>query len=92
MHENIAEKFIPMIIKELKEKKVEIRGDEIFVNAGAVPASEEDWGTAVSYTHLSQYFLSASYNTLSSANSSPSSPRYIVIVVPCSVLVPGSIS
>ena len=34
-----------MIIKELKEKKVEIRGDEIFVNAGAVPASEEDWGT-----------------------------------------------
>ena len=32
-------------IKELKEKKVEIRGDEIFVNAGAVPASEEDWGT-----------------------------------------------
>ena len=45
VHENIAEKFIPMIIKELKEKKVEIRGDEIFVNAGAVPASEEDWGT-----------------------------------------------
>lgn len=45
VHENIVEKFIPMIIKELKEKKVEIRGDEIFVNAGAVPASEEDWGT-----------------------------------------------
>lgn len=45
VNENIAEKFIPMIIKELKEKKVEIRGDEIFVNAGAVPASEEDWGT-----------------------------------------------
>ena len=45
VHENIAEKFIPMIIKELKEKKVEIRGDEIFVNAGAVPASDEDWGT-----------------------------------------------
>ena len=45
VHDNIAEKFIPMIIKELKEKKVEIRGDEIFVNAGAVPASEEDWGT-----------------------------------------------
>ena len=41
----LEEKFIPMIIKELKEKKVEIRGDEIFVNAGAVPASEEDWGT-----------------------------------------------
>ena len=45
VHKDIADEFIPLVSKALKEKKVEIRGDEIFVNAGAVPASEEDWGT-----------------------------------------------
>ena len=47
VHENIAEKFIPMIIKELKEKKVEIRGDEKFVSMvdGIKNATEDDWAT-----------------------------------------------
>lgn len=45
VHEKVADKFIPMVTKALKERKVEIRGDESFEKAGAVPASEEDWGT-----------------------------------------------
>jgi len=46
VHESVADKFIPMVAEALKEKNVEIRGDKEFVEkAGAVPASEEDWGT-----------------------------------------------
>ncbi len=46
VHEAIADKFIPMVTKALREKKVEIRGDRKFVDeAGAVPATAEDWGT-----------------------------------------------
>ncbi len=45
VHESIADKFIPMVTKALREKQVEIRGDETFVESvGAVPATEEDWG------------------------------------------------
>lgn len=45
VHEAVADKFIPMVSKALKEKNVEIRGDKAFVDAaGAVPAADEDWG------------------------------------------------
>ena len=45
VHEAVADKFIPMVSKMLKEKNVEIRGDKAFVDAaGAVPAADEDWG------------------------------------------------
>lgn len=45
VHEAVADKFIPMVSKALKEKNVEIRGDKAFVDiAGAVPAAAEDWG------------------------------------------------
>ena len=50
VHEKIAEKFIPMVAKALKEKNVEIRGDKAFVEEGAVPAVDEDWGKE--YTDL----------------------------------------
>ena len=46
MHEAIADKFIPMVTKALKEKNVEIRGDKKFIDeGGAVPANDDDWGT-----------------------------------------------
>ena len=47
VHKNIAEKFVPMVSKALQEKNVEIRGDKVFTDMveGAVPATEEDWGT-----------------------------------------------
>ena len=45
VHENVADKFIPMVTKALLEKKVEIRGDEQFLKEkGVIPATEEDWG------------------------------------------------
>lgn len=45
VHEAIADRFIPMVAAALKEKKVEIRGDQAFVEkAGAVPADAADWG------------------------------------------------
>ena len=45
VHEAVADKFIPMVSKMLKEKNVEIRGDKAFVDAaGAGPAGDEDWG------------------------------------------------
>ncbi len=47
IHEKVAEEFVPMVVKALREKDVEIRGDEKFrsIDSDAVPASEEDWGT-----------------------------------------------
>lgn len=47
VHEKIADSFLPMLGKALQEKKVEIRGDEKVVEGipGAIPATEEDYGT-----------------------------------------------
>lgn len=47
VHENIAEKFLPVAIKALREKNVEIRGDKAvkaIVN-DVKDATEEDWAT-----------------------------------------------
>lgn len=43
----VAKKFIPMVVDRLKEKNVEIRGDEfsISIDNRIVPADEEDWGS-----------------------------------------------
>ena len=49
VHEAVADKFIPMVSKALKEKNVEIRGDKKFIDeGGAVPATDYDWGTEYS--------------------------------------------
>ncbi len=47
VHEGIAEKFLPRVGAELTGHKVEIRGDTTVCQLveGAVPATEEDWGT-----------------------------------------------
>ena len=47
VHEAVAEKVLPAIGRSLKEGGVEIRGDETTCRLipGAVPATEEDWGT-----------------------------------------------
>ena len=46
VHEDIAETFIPMVVKALKNNNVEIRGDKRFSEEDGVKhASEEDWGT-----------------------------------------------
>lgn len=47
IHEKIAEKALPAICQRLKEKNVEIRGDEKSrkVVPDIIPATEEDWGT-----------------------------------------------
>lgn len=47
VHEAIAKEFMPLLAKCLKEKDVEIRGDEqsVTLAEGIVPATEEDWGT-----------------------------------------------
>lgn len=47
VHEAVRDAFLPVLAKQLQEKHVEIRADEKAVSCmeGAVPASEEDWGT-----------------------------------------------
>lgn len=47
VHRGIAEEFLPSMLSELKERGVEIVGDEFVCSAfsDAVPATEEDWGT-----------------------------------------------
>lgn len=47
VHEAVAEKFLPAVGATLREKKVEIRGDEqtLALIQDAVPATEEDWAT-----------------------------------------------
>lgn len=47
VHEKVKDAFLPALAKRLSEKQVEIRADEAAsaVIPGAVPATEEDWGT-----------------------------------------------
>jgi glutamate-5-semialdehyde dehydrogenase len=47
IHEAIVKEFIPKVVARLKEKNVEIRGDEQVASSadGIVPATEQDWGT-----------------------------------------------
>lgn len=47
VHEDIADKFIPMAVNALKEKNVEIRGDKKVcgIIKDSVPATEDDWKT-----------------------------------------------
>lgn len=47
IHRNIANEVLPEIVKKLKEKDVEIRGDEISqsICQDILPASIEDWST-----------------------------------------------
>lgn len=46
IHKNIAEEFLPILEKRLKEKEVEIRGDEICykICKNVKLAEDEDWG------------------------------------------------
>ncbi len=55
IHSKIIDKSLPVIAKKLKEKNVEIRGDERACQACSlvVPASEEDF-----YTEYSDYIIS----------------------------------
>lgn len=47
VHEKIADAALPVIVERLKEKQVEVRGDEQARKADAriVAATQEDWGT-----------------------------------------------
>ncbi|MBR1442033.1 MAG: glutamate-5-semialdehyde dehydrogenase [Firmicutes bacterium] len=47
VHEKIADKFIPLACKALREKNVEIRADEktSTLFSDSTPATEEDWAT-----------------------------------------------
>lgn len=45
VHEKIAEKFLPRVVKRLEENKVEVRGDArtVEIASSVVRATEEDW-------------------------------------------------
>lgn len=47
VHKDVAEKFLPLVCKALKEKNVEIRGDEkaCLIVEGINKATDEDWAT-----------------------------------------------
>lgn len=47
VHESVAKDFIPKVVDRLKEKNVEVRGDELACTCDdrIVKAAEEDWGT-----------------------------------------------
>lgn len=47
VHRAVAKEFLPLLWERMKEKRVEIRGDEeaCRIVPEFVPASEEDWGT-----------------------------------------------
>jgi len=47
VHKNIADKFLPIIIPELKQNNVEIRGcaETLKYDNSIIPATEEDWAT-----------------------------------------------
>lgn len=45
VHENIAKEFMPIILKALKEKDVEVRGDEssLLYDSSIIKAKDEEW-------------------------------------------------
>lgn len=47
VHEKVKDALLPVLAKRLREKNVELRADEAAAALipGAVPATEEDWGT-----------------------------------------------
>ena len=47
IHKAVVKEFMPLLVARLKEKDVEIRGDEQAAGSaeGVVPATEQDWGT-----------------------------------------------
>lgn len=47
VHKNIANEYLPKAIKALREKDIEIRGDERVksIVSDVIPATEEDWAT-----------------------------------------------
>lgn len=47
IHENIKDSFLPLLAGALREKQVEMRGDEAVCNviSDCIPATEEDYGT-----------------------------------------------
>lgn len=47
VHESVKDQLLPALAKRLREKNVEIRGDQASreLICDAVPATEEDWGT-----------------------------------------------
>lgn len=55
VHKNIANEFLPMAVKALKEKNVEIRGDEeaVKISSDIVKANDEDF-----YTEYLDYIIS----------------------------------
>jgi len=46
VHQSVADKFLPVLGKALRDAGVEIHGDEACQNAmeGVIPATEDDWG------------------------------------------------
>lgn len=47
VHEHVKDAFLPVLAERLREKQVQMRADEraLPLMNGAVPATEEDWGT-----------------------------------------------
>jgi glutamate-5-semialdehyde dehydrogenase len=45
VHREIADEFVPRIARALQAEGVTIHGDDAFVAAGAMPATDEDWAT-----------------------------------------------
>ncbi len=47
LHKNVVDELMPKLIEKLKQKNVEIRGDERVagIDASIILATEEDWGT-----------------------------------------------
>ena len=53
VHKDVAEQFLPLAFKALKDKGVEIRGCEVSQKYGAVAATDEDY-----YTEFLDYIIS----------------------------------
>lgn len=52
IHKDVAAQMLPLIVKKLKEKNVEVRGDErvLEIIPDAVPATDKDFGLSILIT------------------------------------------
>ena len=104
VHQDVAEEFVPRIVRALQEAGVRVHGDESFAaHDGVEPATEEDWATEylalemsaavvptldAAIEHIRRY--SSSHSDAIVTDSQPHAQRFVAAVDSAAVLVNAS--
>jgi glutamate-5-semialdehyde dehydrogenase len=104
VHQDVAEEFVPRIVRALQDAGVTLHGDEAFAaHDGVEPATEEDWSTEylalemsaavvptldAAIEHIRRY--SSAHSDAIVTDSQPNAQRFVAAVDSAAVLVNAS--